>query len=344
MHARTFGKRPSGARLQRMMQSPNYKKGSFQNLSPTPVMAEDASFWKTLKDFLNKPKNVRPDKPLPVVETDLHHLPNEAPVIVWFGHSSYFLQINGKKILVDPVFGKNASPIPFMIKPFAGTNVFSIANFPDLDMVILTHDHYDHLDYATMLQVKHKTTHFYTTLGVGSHLEYWGVSPENITEFDWWESKQIDEDIMLSAAPGRHFSGRGLKRGETLWASFILRSGGYNLYLGGDSGYDSHFKKIGEEYGPFDLAILECGQYNKNWPHIHMMPEETAQAAVDLQAKVLLPVHWGKFDLALHPWDEPIKRLVKRAAELNLPIITPMIGEPVQIGKDFPEKQWWINS
>jgi L-ascorbate metabolism protein UlaG (beta-lactamase superfamily) len=158
---------------------------------------------------------------------------------------------------------------------------------------------------------------------------------------DWWQTENMDERLVLTAAPARHFSGRGIKRGQTLWSSFILQTPQYSLYLGGDSGYDEHFKEIGKKYGPFDIAILECGQYNKMWPHIHMMPEETAQAAVELKAKTLLPVHWGKFELSLHDWDEPVKRLLEKAAELPLSVTTPMIGEPVIVNSIYPSQHWW---
>jgi L-ascorbate metabolism protein UlaG (beta-lactamase superfamily) len=212
---------------------------------------------------------------------------------------------------------------------------------PGIDVLIQTHDHYDHLDYISVSALRPKVKKIVTTLGTGSHFEYWGYDPAIITELDWWETTSIAAGIKLTATPGRHFSGRGIMRGKTLWAGFILKTPAHTIYIGGDSGYDTHFKEIGSKYGPFDIAILECGQYNAHWPHIHMMPEETAQAAVDLNAKRLLPVHWAKFTLALHPWNDPIKRVVKKAAALNLPITTPEIGEPVVIGKSYPEAHWW---
>ena len=158
---------------------------------------------------------------------------------------------------------------------------------------------------------------------------------------DWWETQQLENTISLTAAPARHFSGRGIKRGQTFWSSFILKAKDHNLYLGGDSGYDSHFKEIGNKYGPFDIAILEAGQYNTMWPLIHMMPEETVQAAIDLKAKALLPVHWGKFTLALHAWDEPIKRVVEKAKELNMKVLAPKIGQPLIIEDSFKTENWW---
>jgi L-ascorbate metabolism protein UlaG (beta-lactamase superfamily) len=182
---------------------------------------------------------------------------------------------------------------------------------------------------------------FVTSLGVGAHLEYWGVPADKIKELDWWETTDINADTKFTAAPARHFSGRGFKRNQTLWSSFVFETNGYRIYLGGDSGYDKHFAEIGNRFGPFDLAILEDGQYNIYWSNIHMMPEETAQAAVDLKAKVLFPVHWGKFALATHPWDESVQRVLKKAGELNMKVITPRIGEQVILDSIYPATHWW---
>lgn len=336
----TFGQLPSGERLQRIVASPNYKNGSFSNLSHTPVMSEDSSFWKLVKLYMKKRPPTKPPKLIPSVRTDLQSLPGDKTIIVWFGHSSYLLRVNGINMLIDPVLSGNASPLSFMVKAYPGSNVYSVEDLPPIDILIQTHDHYDHLDYHTILKLKAKTKSYCVPLGVGAHLEYWGIDKNTITELDWWEHATIAPGIDITAAPARHFSGRGVKRGKTLWTSYLLKTATQHLYLGGDSGYDTHFKEIGKR-GPFDLAILECGQYNPHWPHIHMMPEETAQAAIDLQAKLLLPVHWGKFTLSLHPWNEPIKRVTAKAAELHVPITTPMIGEPVILGEQVPSSTWW---
>lgn len=341
MALQVFGKTPSGERQEKLQQSANYKNGSFHNISHTPVMAENSSFWKTLKAYFNKPKDVKPPRLLPFVKTNLQQLTNEAPVIVWFGHSSYLLRINGINILVDPVFSNHAAPFSFMVKAYPGADSYSVEDMPEIDLLVQTHDHYDHLDYISIRALKPKIKKVITTLGTGAHFEYWGYDPAVITELDWWQSTAAVPGIQLTAAPGRHFSGRGITRGKTLWAGFVLQAAGHTIYLGGDSGYDAHFKEIGEKFGPFDLAILECGQYNGHWPYIHMMPEETAQAAVDLHARLLLPVHWAKFTLSLHSWNEPIQRIVKKAAELQLPVTTPMIGEPLVLGKPFPVAHWW---
>jgi L-ascorbate metabolism protein UlaG (beta-lactamase superfamily) len=343
-----FGKNPSGDRQQRIEHSPHYTGGSFQNPVPTEVTLKDASMLKMLKEYRNRPKDTVPPAPVPSVRTDLKALPSGAPVVVWFGHSSYLIKVKDFHILVDPVFSPNASPVSFFAKAFPGTEVYGVKDLPAIDMVLLTHDHYDHLDYKTIQQLGDKAKRFYTSLGVGSHLEYWGISSEKITELDWWEMVAVEgaaqgilQGITLTATPARHFSGRGIKRGGTLWSSFVLKIDGYSLFLGGDSGYAPHFKSIGEQYGPFDLAILEAGQYGKNWPYIHMLPEQTVEAAIDLRAKVLLPVHWAKFTLALHPWDEPIKRVLRHAGEKGLSVTTPLIGEPVCVGGSLPHSKWW---
>jgi len=340
MSLRIYGKLPSGERLRKIKSSPNYKNGSFQNISKTNAMAEDASFFKTMREFLNKDKNVKPPRKLPFVKTDLKKLQGDTPTIVWFGHSSYFLKINGTTILVDPVFSGNAAPVSCMVRAFDGADEYKTEDFPKIDILVLTHDHYDHLDYKTILKFKGKINKVVCSLGVGSHLEHWGLDKKIIHEPDWWETIELG-DLTMTAAPGRHFSGRGIKRGQSLWSSFILKTTTHNLFLGGDSGYDSHFKEIGKKYGPFDLAILESGQYNTSWPHIHMMPEETVQAALDLDTKVLLPVHWGKFTLAMHAWDEPIQRVLKKAKELNVNVAHPKIGEAYELGADLPLEKWW---
>jgi L-ascorbate metabolism protein UlaG (beta-lactamase superfamily) len=335
-----YGKLPSGERLKRIQSAPNYSNGEFVNISYTPAMAEDASLFKTMREFLNKPKNVKPPKPIPFVKTDLKKLNSESAAIVWFGHSSYLVKINNTTILVDPVFSGNAAPVSCMVRAFKGADAYKEEDMPPIDILLLTHDHYDHLDYKTILKLKSNVKKVICSLGVGSHLEHWGYDKKIIHELNWWEDHQHN-DLHFTAAPGRHFSGRGIKRGQTLWASYVLKTPQEQLFLGGDSGYDSHFKDIGERFGAFDLVLLEAGQYNKSWPHIHMMPEQTVQAAIDLKAKVLLPVHWGKFTLAMHAWDDSINRVLKRASELNVMVATPKIGEPLYVGKSFVFEEWW---
>lgn len=338
---KSLGKNPSGKRLERIKQSPNYKNNAFQNLSHTDQLSKDTSYAKIMKDQINKSRRVEPTKVLPFVRTDLHVINAEEPVIVWFGHSSYLLKINGKTILVDPVFSGSASPFSYMIKAFKGSDEYKAEHMPEIDLLLLTHDHYDHLDFKTLKLLRSKIKQIYCPLGVGSHLEHWGFEESRITELDWWETSSFTNDIEITAAPARHYTGRTMVRSKMLWASYVLKTKTHSIYLGGDSGYDSHFKMIGEKYGPFDIALLESGQYNTSWPNIHMMPEETVQASIDLKANILFPIHWAKFALAMHDWNEPIKRVLLKAEELNVKVTTPMIGEPLIISKYSETKFWW---
>lgn len=341
MQRSVFGRDPAGSRLERIQRSPNYRDGQFQNLTPTAVMREDASYRTMLLDYVNKPDANTPPRPLPSVQTNLKSLPDSTPTVVWFGHSSYLIKSKGVTVLVDPVLSGSASPVSLFGRSFAGSDVYEVDDLPAIDLLVLSHDHYDHLDYVTIKQLMPKVKRFYVALGVGAHLERWGVPADRIVEFDWWESHRVSDNINLTATPARHFSGRSFARGRTLWTSYVLTLHGHNLFLGGDSGYGPHFAEIGAKYGPFDLAVLECGQYGRDWPTIHMFPEEVVTAAGDLRAKTLLPVHWGKFALALHAWNEPIQRLTQRAAEQQLVVTTPKIGEPVVLDSVYPSATWW---
>lgn len=337
-----FGKSPSGKRLERIRQSPNYKDGSFQNRTETPSLTEGVSYYTVFKEFFfQKSKRVEPDSVLPSKKVDLMKLNPSDDVLVWFGHSSYFMQLDGKRILVDPVLSGSASPIPYTTKSFKGSDVYKVEELPEIDYLFISHDHYDHLDYETIIALKPKVKKVIVRLGVGEHLEYWGYNPADIIEEDWNEQVILADGFVLNTTPARHFSGRGLKRDGTLWMSYVLSTPNHKIYIGGDSGYDKHFAEIGEKFGPFDLVFLENGQYDKNWKYIHMQPEEVVQAAVDLKAKRLFPVHWSKFALALHAWDEPIIRVVRESKKRNLPLLHPMIGELVYLNDSLQSYNWW---
>lgn len=337
-----FGKQPSGNRLERIKKSPNYRDGKFQNQHHTPDLAEGVSYYKVIREFIfEKSNRIKPTDTLPSQKTELHSLGPTENVLVWFGHSSYFLQTDGKKILVDPVFSGAASPIKATTKSFAGADVYTTEDLPAIDYLFISHDHWDHLDYVTILKLKPKVKQVICGLGVGEHLEYWGYERASIIEGDWNENVILDSGFSGVITPARHFSGRGLQRNVSLWVSFVLETPSKKIYIGGDSGYDTHFKEIGEAHGPFDLAILECGQYNPNWKYIHMMPEETTQAAVDLKAKKFLPVHWSKFALAQHAWDEPILRVLAEANKKGLTAITPLIGEKLDLSGSATSPTWW---
>ena len=342
MQQKSFGKLPRGARQQRIEQSPNYRNGSFQNLDETPMMIEGVSYFSMLREFFKDKPERYPQASIPTVKTDLRTFISDTPAIVWFGHSSYLILINGKRILVDPVFSDRPSPVQYLgTKSFEGARIYSTDDFPEIDALIITHDHYDHLDYNSISKLKSKAIKFYAPLGVGQHLAHWGVDENSITEFDWWDTEEVFPGMQLTSTPARHFSGRGFIRNKSLWTSYVLKTGTHNIFIGGDSGYDAAFKVIGEKHGPFDIALLECGQYDRQWPLIHMMPEETVQASIDLKAEVLMPVHWGKFVLANHAWKDPITRAKKQAEVLEVKITTPRIGEPIILGSDLPSTEWW---
>lgn len=342
MQQESFGKLPQGARKQKIEQSSNYKDGSFQNRIETPMMAPDVSYFSMIRKFLSDKPETYPHAKIPSVKTDLKTFTSEKPSIIWFGHSTYLISIDNKKILVDPVFSQRPSPVQYVgSKAFEGSMVYNAEDFPEIDLLIISHDHYDHLDYNTILKLNVTIKKFCVPIGVGEHLSKWGVDESKITEFDWWDSAEVFPGLQITSTPARHFSGRGLTRNKTLWSSYVLQSKETKIFIGGDSGYDNAFKEIGDKFGPFNIAFLECGQYDPQWPNIHMMPEETVQAGVDLKTEILMPVHWGKFVLANHPWKEPIQRAKKHAESLQIKVTTPRIGEPVILGEEVPSTLWW---
>ena len=337
-----FGALPAGERLEKIKQSPNFLNGRFQNLSATPSLTEGVSYYAVLKEFLfQKNKRRIPGSILPSVKTDLHNLDINKNLLLWFGHSSYFLQVDGKKMLVDPVLSRNASPLSFTTENFKGTDVYTTDDIPDIDYLFITHDHWDHMDYRTLLKLKSKIGKLICGLGVGGHLEKWGFDKQHIIEKDWNETIKLSDGFTVNTLPARHFSGRGFKRNNSLWMSYALSTPTMKIYLGGDSGYDQHFKTIGDVYGPFDLAILECGQYDKSWKYIHMMPQEVVLAAMDLRAKKLMPAHWAKFGLANHAWDDPIIQVSAAAMQHSVPLVTPLIGEVVDLISTREFTRWW---
>lgn len=339
-----FGKAPSGKRLERIQKSANFKDGKFQNIHFTPVVSEGYSMMKiTWRFMFGTFPRTRPTDTIPSIKTDLKNLPKNENVLVWFGHSSYFIQLNGKRFLIDPVFSGNASPLPNSNRSFTGTDIYSADDMPEIDYLLISHDHYDHLDYETILKLKPKIKHIVCGLGVGSHFEHWKFDSSKIMEKDWNDEVVVDDTITLYTATARHFSGRGFTSNNTLWLSFILQTPDYKIYLGGDSGYDTHFAAIGEKFGGFDLAILDNGQHNKAWREIHLLSEEVLQATQDLKAKRIFPVHSSKFKLAMHPWDEPLNEITAHNEnKYHLPLVTPKIGEVVYLDDSNQAfEQWW---
>jgi L-ascorbate metabolism protein UlaG (beta-lactamase superfamily) len=340
-----FGGKAAGRRLAAIRQSPNYKAGLFQNPVETNMSLGFSGFIKVLSKQFNKDANQQPDWPIPVQKIDpacFAHRNDTLTTITWFGHSAFLLEIDGKRLLIDPMLGQSPSPFSFLgTKRFSKTLPIAISDLPFIDAILISHDHYDHLDYGSVQQLKDKTGHFFVPLGVGAHLEAWGVPTAKITELEWWQETNF-MGLKLVSTPARHFSGRGLTgRMQTLWTSWVIRGNQDNIFFSGDSGYFPGFKQIGDKYGPFDITLLECGQYNDLWANIHMMPEETVQAHLDLKGKILLPIHWGAFTLAMHSWTEPIERLLVKANALQVQVTTPRIGESVILHQKPPATHWW---
>lgn len=326
--------------------SENYKNGAFVNRKNVP---EDLSFWETLKIarkfFFTKVPNGVPPGNVAVETVDSVQIADYQGKtrLIWFGHSAFLLQMEGKNILIDPMFGESPAPHPMLGgKRFSKQLPIALEQLPKIDAVIFSHDHYDHLDYESVLKLKDKVGLFYTPLAVGVHLRAWGIEPERIVELDWWQDI-AHGDLEFVCTPAQHFSGRKFgNRQSTLWSSWVIRSASESIFFSGDSGYGPHFKEIGEKYGPFDFAMMECGQYNESWPDIHMFPEETVQAGKDVDAKVVMPIHWGAFKLALHAWTDPAERATAKAKALQIPLVIPKIGVPITLGhSEDSNSDWW---
>jgi len=262
--------------------------------------------------------------------------------VTWLGHSTTMIEIDGLRILTDPVFGERASPFTNMGPKRFQKAPINLADLPPLDAVVISHDHYDHLDMESIKLLHPQVKQFITPLGVGVHLIKWGVPSEKIIEKDWWQEVTVENKVRLVATPARHFSGRGvLDKNKTLWASWVIIGSEHSLFFSGDTGMHDGFTEIGNRFGPFDLAMIENGAYDKDWPDVHMQPEETIKAAIMLKAKILMPIHWGTFELANHPWYEPAYRIHALAEQHNIPLAQPRQGEAVGLNIPLPLSQWW---
>ena len=336
---------PEGGRLERMKKATNFKDGIFFNTIETNMDMPFSTLRKVLAHYLFADKsNKSPKASIQTQPFNAEMFENLSDSVIgmnWFGHSSILLKVDGVTILTDPVLkGKRASMFSFMgPQRFLYDEYPKVEDLPAIDAVIISHDHYDHLDYPTIQLLKERVNRFYVPLGVGAHFEKWGVPEENIIELEWWDEVELN-GVKLALTPTRHFSGRAIRdRFKTLWGSWVIMGKSKRVYFSGDSGYFPGFKDIGEKYGPFDLTFMECGAYNEGWSEIHMFPEETAQAHLDVKGKLLMPIHWGKFDLSLHPWKESVERLDKKAREEDIELFTPEIGQLITLEDETAK--WW---
>ena len=318
------------------------RRPDYQNEAPR----QQPGLLKTLKIFwdfaFNKPAHTVPAHEFPVRVLTLDQL-LAAPdhTLYRLGHSTILMKLNGEFWLTDPVFSKRASPVQWAGPARFHAPPISIAELPPIKGVILSHNHYDHLDYAAILALSAKTEYFLAPLGVGDTLVEWGVPAAKVQQLSWWQSASAGS-LQLTATPAQHFSGRGLfDSNKTLWASWVIDSGGARIFFSGDTGYFKGFREIGNKFGPFDLTLMETGAYDPQWPDIHMQPRETMQAHIDLRGKVMLPIHNGTFDLAMHRWDDPFEQITALAAARGQALATPIIGAPLSIAAPQPTGAWW---
>jgi L-ascorbate metabolism protein UlaG (beta-lactamase superfamily) len=333
---------PDLHRVNRIAQSPNFKDGRFMGAVDALTMSA-VDIAATTWAFLFRRNDRTPATPLPWQPVDIKPFLSRQTgqlSVTWLGHSSMMINADGFRILTDPVFAKCVSILG--PKRFNGDLPLDPGALPQIDLVIISHDHYDHLDKAAIQQLRDKVKVFAVPLAVGARLEKWGIPQWKIIELDWWEECRLDENLMVAATPAQHFSGRGITdRNKTLWASWVILTPFHRLFFSGDSGFFNGFKKVGDKYGPFDMTFIECGAYGTAWPKVHMFPEQTVQAHLDLRGRLLQPIHWGTFNLALHPWYEPMERLVAAAADSRVDIATPVVGETVIYGKTAGTQRWW---
>ena len=339
-----FGARPTPEELARYAASPQWHNGRFRNPVETRLVMKPGEMFSILYRQLTTRKQRSPRHPLPVVPFNRAAFfdTTDAVKAVWYGHSAVLLNIAGKVVFIDPMMGPDASPIAPVSTPRFSENTLALIDaLPDIDLVLISHDHYDHLDYASIQRLKSKTARFAVALGVKRHLRKWGIADERVEEFDWWDTHSM-EGIDITFTPTRHFSGRGLTdRFLSLWGGWALKTGTTSLWFSGDGGYGAHFKEVGRRLGPFDLAFIECGQYNERWRDLHLFPEESVQAARDAGVGKAVPVHWGAFSLALHHWKEPPESFSNYAQQAGLAVSLPQIGQVFTVGDELANQRWW---
>lgn len=343
--APTFGGRVVGDRLTRAMASPQYRNGHFDNVVPQAARTSAMTWDYAKRQFMGSEVR-RPAAAIPVVAMDrarAAQMPAAGLRAIWFGHASVYLEFDGLRLMVDPILSDYASPIAGMGPKRFHPPPLALDAMPKIDAVMISHDHYDHLDMPTIKRFAANGTRFFVPLGIGAHLDRWGVPAAQITELDWWQSADIG-GLKITSTPVRHYSGRGLRDGNaTLWSSWAIVGATRRVYFSGNSGFGDHFKTVGDRHGPFDLSLIKVGAYgpHRPWIDIHMDPEDAVKAHVALRAQRMLPVHWGTFNLGFHAWDEPIKRTVAAARAANVELVTPRVGEIVDVGTPFASMAWW---
>ena len=341
-----FGGRITPNEQSRIEQSSNYRNGAFRNLSRSHILMSGSKVPELIKEKVNNRKAQKPKQNIDLIPFDkVSFLSGDKPKFIWYGHSTLLFRIGGLTIAVDPMFGDDVIPLlPISRKRFTKGITDVIDELPPIDVALLTHDHYDHLDYKSIKKIKSKVKHFYGPLGIARHLIRWGVDASKITELDWYNKIEVS-DIHIIFTPSKHYAGRGLSdRNQALWGGWILKSKLISTYITGDGGYAPEFKKIGEKYGPFDWCFAECGQYNALWRDNHMFPEDSAQAAIDSQAKYAIPIHWAGFVLAMHSWKEPAEVFTDSLLDSEVQVCVPRLGAIVELGKESDESNDWYKS
>ena len=340
-----LGARPSAERLARMQRSPQFRDGVFHNSVPTTTLIPGGA-WKTLTGQFGKEQRVPPGR-LPVVSrtpADFATPPASGLRVTWFGHATTLIEIDGHRVLVDPVFSERVSPSQAFGPKRFHPPPMPLHIMPRLDAIVITHDHYDHLDMhaiGTLVRsVTQERVPFVTALGVGAHLDRWGVPASRIVELDWWESTQVGA-LTIAAGCARHFSGRFAGRNRTLWASWSIIGPQHRVLHSGDTGEFDGFAENGRRYGPFDLTLIKIGAYGPTWPDIHLTPEQAVRAHGQVNGRFLVPIHWGTFNLAWHAWDEPAERVIAAAELAGVPLAVPMPGEMIEPSSPPPVKPWW---
>ncbi len=339
-----FGKKPTKHDLEKYALSSQWDGKKFVNLETTTMAINFQSLPKLLyKQFCEKDGR-EPQHKLPIIPLDKKAFigGSKSSKFIWYGHSVVLMRMNGQTLLIDPMMGPNAAPIaPFSVNRFSGNTLALIDDFPEIDLLLLSHDHYDHLDYDSIQKLRPKVKKYLVALGVARHLVHWGIDKNDIFEFDWWD-QTTSNGVTVTFTPTRHFSGRGLSdRAKSLWGGWVFKSEDESIWFSGDSGYGKHFEEIGVKLGPFDFAFMECGQYNENWHQIHMYPEETVAAAIDGNVKKIMPVHWAGFSLAQHSWVDPVLRFVAECQKKKVDYIVPELGQLVSVHDTFTKTPWW---